>query len=317
MRLWGSEPLKLDRKLSGFTSLWSYDRDQSLWHLFNICNMSSFYIFLCIVDNKTINVMKRIFFLILMAMAVAIGYCQLPYRAMLTQQKAWVYEKHHYVSISCDELLTNYDEQIISERYVLDGDTLINGVKYYRLMMSEEEQTPKYYCALREEGTAVYIVENNATDEKLLQDFDVNQFPEYFNDEEPNFGYTDETDVVIVNNKAFLRHNYTPKNEDLNIELTAVEGIGFSDTALVFGMHPRVYSPSQYNDWWTFKQCEENGEILFTAADFYKRNDTNIINSANTEWRKSHNFLHDLQGRPVNDAPIHGIYVKDGRKVIR
>ena len=32
MRLWGSEPLKLDRKLSGFTSLWSYDRDQSLWH---------------------------------------------------------------------------------------------------------------------------------------------------------------------------------------------------------------------------------------------------------------------------------------------
>ena len=43
--------------------------------------------------------MKRIFFLILMSMAVAIGYCQLPYRAMLTQQKAWVYEKHHYVSI--------------------------------------------------------------------------------------------------------------------------------------------------------------------------------------------------------------------------
>ena len=26
MRLWGSEPLKLDRNLSGFTSLWSYDK---------------------------------------------------------------------------------------------------------------------------------------------------------------------------------------------------------------------------------------------------------------------------------------------------
>ena len=41
MRLWGSEPLKLDRKLSGFTPLWSYDRDQSLWHLFNICNITT------------------------------------------------------------------------------------------------------------------------------------------------------------------------------------------------------------------------------------------------------------------------------------
>ena len=41
MRLWGSEPLKLDRKLSGFTSLWSYDRDQSLWHLSPI-NLSKY-----------------------------------------------------------------------------------------------------------------------------------------------------------------------------------------------------------------------------------------------------------------------------------
>lgn len=40
MRLWGSEPLKLDRKLSGFTSLWSYDRDQSLWHLM-VTNLGS------------------------------------------------------------------------------------------------------------------------------------------------------------------------------------------------------------------------------------------------------------------------------------
>lgn len=261
--------------------------------------------------------MKNIVVSILMAMFAAVCYGQLPYRAMLAQQKQWVYERHYYVPLSGDELWSDYDEQIISERYVLDGDTLINGVKYYRLMMSEEEQTPKYYCALREEGTAVYIVENNATDEKLLQDFDVNQFPEYFNDEEPNFGYTDETDVVIVNNKAFLRHNYTPKNEDLNIELTAVEGIGFSDTALVFGMHPRVYSPSHYNDWWTFKQCEENGEILFTAADFYKTNDTNSIKSAYAEWSKSHSQLFDLQGRSVNGTPTHGIYVKEGRKLVR
>jgi hypothetical protein len=28
-------------------------------------------------------------------------------------------------------------------------------------------------------------------------------------------------------------------------------------------------------------------------------------------------LLFDLQGRPVKDTPTHGIYVKDGRKVIR
>jgi len=261
--------------------------------------------------------MKPSIFSVLMAMFATVCYGQLPYRAMLEQQKQWVYERHHYVPLSGDELRSDYDEQIISESYVLNGDTLINGVNYFKLMMCEQGQTPKYYCALREEGTAVYVVKNNTTDEKLLQDFDVNQFPEYFNGEELNFGYTDETDIVIVNNKPFLRHNYTPKNEELNIELTAVEGIGFSDTALVFGMHPRAYTPSRHDDWWAFKQCEENGEILFTAADFYKTNDTNSIKSAYAEWSKSHNQLFDLQGLPVTGTPKHGIYVKEGRKIVK
>ena len=42
---------------------------------------------------------------------------------------------------------------------------------------------------------------------------------------------------------------------------------------------------------------------------------TGIHNVMQDKWINSQYF--DLQGRPVKDAPKHGIYVKDGRKVIR
>ena len=48
------------------------------------------------------------------------------------------------------------------------------------------------------------------------------------------------------------------------------------------------------------------------------------LSSANQQTAIHETFLtggtsrfFDLQGRPVKDAPKHGIYVKDGRKVIR
>ena len=240
---------------------------------------------------------------------------QIPYRQMLEDQKAWVYEKRHFIPISEKDFL--YEEQDIPVRFVLDGDTLINGTRYFKLIMHEEGETPSYYCALREQGTAVYVIEKDNTEEALLQEFDIEKFPKYFNDDIEIFGYEDQTDVINVNGKTFLRHRYKPNDPDENDELIAVEGIGFSETALVFGMYPPYYSPSTYADLWVFKSCEQNGETIFSAADFYNNGDTNAIKLTNTKPNRVKNTFFDLQGRPVQSISKHGIYIKNGRKVIR
>jgi hypothetical protein len=64
---------------------------------------------------------------------------------------------------------------------------------------------------------------------------------------------------------------------------------------------------------------QESGEFEYSEPNFSFTavlDETQVRGITNATLEKT-SRLFDLQGRPVKDAPKHGIYVKDGRKVIR
>ena len=63
------------------------------------------------------------------------------------------------------------------------------------------------------------------------------------------------------------------------------------------------------------KSAEETKKKVRNAMSESIEEETDAIMVQKSE--PDTHLLFDLQGRPVKDAPKHGIYVKDGRKVIR
>ena len=103
--------------------------------------------------------------------------------------------------------------------------------------------------------------------------------------------------------------------------VTAVEGVGYEQCGILgmfFG-----FTPSNYV---RFEACYEDGECIFTAADFYKPGiNTGIESMYNGQDAKNNgmqegtrnNVLFDLQGRPVQGTPKHGVYIQNGKKVMK
>lgn len=85
--------------------------------------------------------------------------------------------------------------------FVVEGDTLIDDVHYFKLMEYEKDNAPSYYAALREQGTAVFIIDKGDEKERLLQEFDIAKFPDAFEDGTPNFGFTEDKVIVSVNGR--------------------------------------------------------------------------------------------------------------------
>ena len=66
-------------------------------------------------------------------------------------------------------------------------------------------------------------------------------------------------------------------------------------------------------------EMHESGDFAWATPDFSEwtgPDETQVRGITNATLEKT-SRLFDLQGRPVKDASKHGIYVKDGRKVIR
>jgi hypothetical protein len=84
-----------------------------------------------------------------------------------------------------------------------------------------------------------------------------------------------------------------------------------------------LFTPSNYV---RFEACYEDGECIFTAADFYKPGiNTGIESMYNGQDAKNNgmqegtrnNVLYDLQGRRIQGSPKHGVYIQNGKKVMK
>ena len=222
---------------------------------------------------------------------------------MLKDGKQWIYKRQQRTTVGDEPM--NIVTKVV---FTLDGDTIIDNRRYAKLYRQEEDENPEYWMALREEGTTIYEYAKDATEEKRHIEFN----PRFFNETgiEPPFTVaTEEIDCITVNGRPFIRHTY---KDDGGASLIAVEGIGYQERGVLDMNFEYLKS-----DILSFESCYENSEFIFSAADFYKSGDTTDIKATNHVQRTKNNVLFDLQGRRLNTEPKHGVYIQNGKKVMR
>ena len=89
-----------------------------------------------------------------------------------------------------------------------------------------------------------------------------------------------------------------------------IEGVG----------HPggpfRVWG-AEVNDGCSYQllSCYEDGECIYSAEEYEKQNQTeNIVHPSATQHSAS---VFDLQGRRILDNPKHGVYIQNGKKILK
>ena len=202
--------------------------------------------------------------------------------------------------------------------YTISGDTLIDGRSYVKLYRQEESEAPVYWMGLYEEGGTIYWCNRGKTQAERFIEYN----PIYLNEHITDIympDMRDEIDYVTVNDRLFIRHNYSFGYTGMIV--TAVEGVGYEQCGILgmfFG-----FTPSNYV---RFEACYEDGECIFTAADFYKPGiNTGIESMYNGQDAKNNgmqegtrnNVLYDLQGRRIQGSPKHGVYIQNGKKVMK
>ena len=227
---------------------------------------------------------------------------------MLVQGKSWVYN-HYRDSTLYDEQGIPYDEiDVVTKKvFTISGDTIIGGKNYFKLYSQEENETPVYSMALREEGNTVYNVWKDQTEEKRYIEFD----PVYFDDVDLgpyNSNIKEEIEYVTVNDRLFIRHTYRENDGDFDI---AVEGVGYENNGILGMSH--IIIPCDYL---RFEACYEDGVCIFTAKDF---------NKPSTDWDHEYiPFIEDgkvwkvgtIPSSPDSIVQIVDHYYLDGDTII-
>ena len=120
------------------------------------------------------------------------------------------------------------------------------------------------------------------------------------------------------------------KMVDLPAALTEIKGDAFKFCANLVDVYSRAMTPPQAEDIGIFKgvSSEATLHVPNDALQAYKNAETwrkfkYIVPIEETNGIMAHKYefvrqrIFDLQGRAVKGTPRHGVYVKDGRKVIR
>ena len=238
---------------------------------------------------------------------------------MLVEGKQWVYT-HYRDSLVYDGNGIPYDVVRVVTKvvYTISGDTLIDGRSYVKLYRQEESEAPVYWMGLCEEGGTIYWCNREKNQAERFIEYN----PIYLNEHITDIympDMRDEIDYVTVNDRLFIRHNYSFGYTGMIV--SAVEGVGYEQCGIL-GMF-FLFTPSNYV---RFEACYEDGECIFTAADFYKPGiNTGIESMYNGQDAKNNgmqegtrnNVLFDLQGRRIQGSPKHGVYIQNGKKVMK
>ena len=201
--------------------------------------------------------------------------------------------------------------------YVLEGDTVIGGITYKRLLSDG-----KYVCGLREEDGRVYKRGNNS--EGLLYDFNAQPGDIFKNDEYiwMQVGQVRQVSVKGQDRRCLDMYSYyylgdPEEGEDVkimggyNVADYWIEGIGctgFPDNAFwwfIIGNYPLLVSVYDGDE--CIFDIEEFASIVATSVrDIPKATDGRSI-SPDTP-------IYDLQGRRLNATPQKGVYIQNGKK---
>ena len=135
-----------------------------------------------------------------------------------------------------------------------------------------------------------------------------------------NFFFTEKHAEIMANPFLYVK---LKKAEDVDLLVPYVELYKLRNLGNLYKNLPLNYCiiltpESEKNSLDISNALQESGEFEYSEPNFSFTavlDETQVRGIINATTEKS-SRLFDLQGRPVKDAPMHGIYVKDGRKVI-
>ena len=267
--------------------------------------------------------------LYMISMYVMAQPSQLEYRPFAQDGKTWVARMGY----------TPEDEYYNK----ISGDTLINGEHWKKVYNStcgfEWAEFISYYAAVRDEGKRVYAIARGSKKPRLLYDFNLkvgdfircgiegNAFGCLLDNEPLDsllgfplsaYLYVERIDTVMAEGQMQRRFTlnlldgfmapYRNTEEEL-IEVVWIEGVGSG--AGPFSPWRPTPSLDSY-----FLNCYINKNTIYAFPDIDYTIKTNALPDSYT-FSPKEKESYDLQGRPVQSTSKHGVYIKDGRKVIK
>ena len=230
---------------------------------------------------------------------------QTTFESLLEEGKSW---KMEYKCAFPPDYETQYD----NKEFTLQGDTIINDMHF--------KKAQDFWIGQKDGVVYQYTVDDDYGKQCLpIMDFSLKVGDEFEVCLKDNINILDERklkpekfkvigvcDTIIASStdKQLRRCVYVQSLQTRELDCW-VEGIG----SLNYGIIGR--KKYQYDSFKRLLQCSQGTEKLYTSDI------TVNIKAPQVHEVPKTNLLFDLQGRPVKDAPKHGIYVKDGRKVIR
>ena len=246
------------------------------------------------------------------------GNCQ----RMLVEGRRWVYEETWW-----EEGIGTPQYRRMEHYLTIEGDTLFQEQKCKRIVDVDDmgirligmayEEKEKVYCYMLTDTVFQQYLAPELNQWELLYDFRTGESQQtetvalwsWLTTDMKIFwkGLTfEKTDTLRVRERDFMRQVWGwPSYPDRDKEYI-VESIGCGS-----GLLP-IWSIIDNGNTTKFLACYDGDELVFTADDF------NVSSSVDTPHSASSSPLlyYDLTGRRVTN-PRQGIYVQDGRKVIR
>ena len=234
------------------------------------------------------------------------------YRPLLKDGKTW-------------ELLgraANFEEVRLTQ-YV-DGDTIVDGEHYYKMYTrmavanTGEVITVSGPILMQEEGGRVWELRNDTKGNMtrwLLYDFGLS-VGDTFTSMGSDVVRLTAIDNIKVGEQLFRRFTFGVVDDGLAAPIYWVEGVG----SLHGPMESVVYG--QVGVSYKLRACYEDGACIFTGDDFsapsYHSEETEYSGLSKLPMsEKRHSPTFDLQGRHLSCPPENGVYIRDGRNVIR
>ena len=245
------------------------------------------------------------------------------YQPMISQGKTWF-----CVNVSKELKL---GDKI--HAYKIMGDTVINNQLYAKIMYRDYDKEQSewiYYAAVREdnEKMRVYMVEKASEEESLLYNFDfVSDERLYYYEHGGYLNYGTHQVMIKGINRNYIKcvcYVICDGEIDFTTRLYfVIEGIGF------------LPSPFDISTWFTdysrMIACYENDVCVADANDFLYSYENNAliekvaqlvqtgINNINSDAPEndSARSIYSLDGRRLQQVPEKGVYIVNGRKMVR
>lgn len=209
--------------------------------------------------------------------------------------------------------------------FIMRGDTQINDREYKKVYCQFKEyygdEELHYYCAIREEAYQVFIIEENATEERLIYDF---------SQPEKQIILT-YNDFKFVRTSASRRYGFLPGQSEYSVcEFSEdkvdysnspdnwVEGVGAPyNNPFAFEFSHLLFDEPKFGKDIEVRTCMKDGKYIYNKDWMAMPTEpTSIDKRTYTDTSLKDSHLYNLQGRRLSATPQKGVYIQNGKKMV-